>query len=201
MLHVRLSILAGLLSLAACSSNTQSATPEAAAAPEASVAQPAAAAEAAPTAPAKAPAVNPEAVALTLNGGAFANQRVTIAHPSDGDTRPGAAIGFWSAQQGVGTQLDASHEKPTGLILRIPTAAANKAGTYPIEGGALMGNGEGSLDGVTIKKGTVTITTYGNRLVGTFEGSGEYLDLKNNMKQTPVTITGGTFDLQRASDR
>jgi len=194
-------LFAGLLTLAACSSNNQptetEATEQSAAATEqpAASSEPAAANTPAPTAPTDA-----EAVALTLDGGPFHQQRVVIAHPTDGATRPGAAIAFWAAQQGMGTQLDASHEKPTGMILRVPSAPANKPGTYPIEGGALLGNGEGGIDGLSITKGSVTITTYGNRVAGTFTGSGEYMDMKT-MKQVPVTISNGSFDLQRGSDR
>ncbi|WP_400193053.1 hypothetical protein [Hymenobacter sp. B81] len=199
---------AAMLALSACSGNNPAATDTPAAdpasSPGATSAAPTPSTDAADhyTAPATpAPAVNPEAFAFTLDGGAYAGQRVTIAHPADAATRPGSAIGYWTQLSGRGTELDASHEKPTGIILRLPNAARNQPGTYPLATSAIVSNGEGAAGDITIDKGTVTITTYADRIVGTFEGTGTYLDLKNNMKQTPVTISKGSFDLARGNDR
>ncbi|KUG09942.1 hypothetical protein [Solirubrum puertoriconensis] len=207
--YLRLPLFAGLLLLAACSGkqNEAAATTDPNANPASTpgatsaAPTPAAAANEPGTAPAATAPVNAEAYGFTLSGGPFNNQRVTVAHPTDAATRPGAAIGFWSAQSEMGTVLDASHEKPNGVILRLPSANADKPGTYPIASGAIMNNGEGSIGDVSITGGSVTISQYGGRLVGTFEAQGTYMDMANGMKQVPVTISNGTFDLGRGSNR
>ncbi|WP_460676498.1 hypothetical protein [Hymenobacter coalescens] len=201
-------LLASLLGLAACSAKEQNDThtpeapaPDAVAAAAAEVPKPAAADAPAPAdAPENIAPINAEAYAFTLNGGPFSNLRVAVAHPTD-PQRPGAAIGFWSAQRDMGTQLDAVNEKPTGVLLRVPSAPADKPGTYPISGGVVMRTGEGGIGDLPIDKGTVTITRYGSRVVGTFEGTGTYTDMQNGMKQSTVTISNGTFDLKRGSNR
>lgn len=193
-----LSLCAALLALASCTSNagTDPATDKTtsvagAAADVAGAAADAAAETAAP--------VNAEAAAFTINGGPFQNQRVTIAHPAN-VARPGAALGYWSAQPDRGTELDASHEDPNGLILRVPAAPADKPGTYPLAAGAVMKTGDAGAGDINLTGGTVTFTQYGRRLVGTFEGTGTYMDMQNGMQQVPVTVKG-SFDLARGSNR
>jgi hypothetical protein len=148
-----------------------------------------------PAAPA--PAV---ACAFTVNGGKFTNQRLTIASPTDLGKRPGAANGYWSQRPSVGTELDAKSEKPLGLLLHVPAAGRGQTGKYPLFAGAIMNNG-GTQPDIMLTKGTVTITTYGARLVGTFTASDSYVDFAAGTKTVPVTITNGTFDLARGADR
>lgn len=146
---------------------------------------------------ASAPAV---ACAFTISGGKFANQRLTIASPTDVGKRPGAAIGYWSQRPSVGTELDAKSEKPLGLLLHVPAAGRGQTGTFPLFAGAVINNG-GSLLDITLTKGTVTLTSYGARLIGTFTASGSYVDFAAGMKTVPITINNGTFDLARGADR
>jgi len=140
------------------------------------------------------------AVAFTVNGGKFTNQRLAIASPPDVGKRSGAAIGYWSQHPSVGTELDAKSEKPLGLLLHVPAAGRGQTGTFPLFAGAVINNG-GTWPDITLTKGSVTITTYGSRLVGTFTASGSYVDFAAGMKTVPVTITNGTFDLARGTDR
>ncbi|HET9504641.1 MAG TPA: hypothetical protein VFO93_13955 [Hymenobacter sp.] len=140
------------------------------------------------------------AVAFTVNGGKFHNQRFSIASPPDVGKRPGAAIGYWSQRPGAGTELDAKSEKPLGLLLHVPAAGRGQVGTFPLFAGAVISNGSTAPD-ITLTKGSVTITAYGARLVGTFTASGSYVDFAAGMKTVPVTISGGTFDLARGADR
>lgn len=140
------------------------------------------------------------AAAFTVTGGKFANQRLTIASPTDVGKRPGAAIGYWSQRPSVGTELDAKSEKPLGLLLHVPAAGRGQTGTFPLFAGAVINNG-GTQPDIMLTKGTVTITTYGTRIVGTFTASGSYVDFAAGMKTVPVVISNGSFDLVRGSDR
>ena len=114
------------------------------------------------------------AAAFTVNGGKFANQRLAIASPTDLGKRPGAANAYWSQRPSVGTELDAKSEKPLGLLLHVPAAGRGQTGTFPLFAGAILNNG-GTQPDIMLTKGTVTITTYGERIVGTFTASGAAL--------------------------
>jgi len=141
----------------------------------------------------------PDACTFTLSGGAFASQKVRIAHPKN-ITSPGAATSYWSQRPSVGTELDASHERPVGIVLHVPAAGRNKTGTFPLAAGYISNSAGGPAE-IILNSGTVMITNYGSRLVGTFKATGMYIDMQRGIKQVPVTVSNGSFDLNRGSDR